>query len=73
MQANQKVGLWTLISPASAGQRWICRCDCGTLRSVLSYNLEQRKTKSCGCAREAVKRRQMALAFPRREAVNVNL
>lgn len=28
---------------------WLCRCDCGTLRIVLSNDLRVGKTKSCGC------------------------
>lgn len=55
MEINQKVGLWTLITPVSCGQRWKCICDCGTVRSVLTYNLKERKTKSCGCTRDAIK------------------
>ena len=81
MQANQRVGLWTLISPGEDGTRWKCRCDCGTVRSVLTYNLVQKKTKSCGCARAAIKH---SAATPtnntwaahnarKREAANVSL
>ena len=28
---------------------WHCRCDCGTERDILSANLRDGKTKSCGC------------------------
>ena len=73
MQANQKVGLWTLISPVSEGQRWKCQCECGTIRAVLTYNLDQKKTKSCGCARSAVKHGHMGLAFQDRRVKNVSL
>ena len=69
MQANQKVGLWTLISPGEDGTRWKCRCDCGTVRSVLTYNLVQKKTKSCGCQRAAIKNIDMREAFQRREFI----
>ncbi len=30
-------------------QRWICRCDCGTEKSILRNNLTQGGVKSCGC------------------------
>ena len=30
---------------------WLCRCDCGTLRSVVACNLSRGITKSCGCLR----------------------
>lgn len=28
---------------------WKCRCDCGNIRVVNSYNIISGKTKSCGC------------------------
>lgn len=31
--------------------RWLCRCDCGTLRIVVGYNLRNGNTRSCGCLR----------------------
>lgn len=30
---------------------WYCRCDCGQVRRVCSYNLKSGITKSCGCLR----------------------
>lgn len=30
---------------------WICRCDCGNVVSVESYNLTKGLTQSCGCLR----------------------
>lgn len=30
---------------------WICKCDCGNIVSVLDFNLIHGKTKSCGCYR----------------------
>ncbi len=33
------------------GTYWICRCDCGTEKSVSSTALKQGYTKSCGCLR----------------------
>lgn len=29
--------------------RWLCRCDCGTEKVILTSSLLQGKTKSCGC------------------------
>ncbi|MBP5422456.1 MAG: hypothetical protein J6Y78_08465 [Paludibacteraceae bacterium] len=29
--------------------RWICKCDCGNTKSVISYSLRKGITKSCGC------------------------
>ena len=28
---------------------WICKCDCGTVRSVNGYNLRSGRSVSCGC------------------------
>jgi hypothetical protein len=28
---------------------WICKCDCGNIRSISAYNLKKGKSKSCGC------------------------
>lgn len=33
----------------SGHAKWICRCDCGNIVSVLSNSLTMNKTKSCGC------------------------
>lgn len=31
------------------GARWICKCDCGTIKSISSANLLSGATQSCGC------------------------
>lgn len=31
--------------------KWICRCDCGNVTSILTDNLRTGITKSCGCLR----------------------
>lgn len=37
----------------SAGQiKWVCKCDCGSIASILTDNLRQGTTKSCGCLRD---------------------
>ena len=33
------------------GILWVCRCDCGERREILSASLTNGNTKSCGCAR----------------------
>ncbi len=34
---------------AKGHTRWICKCDCGTIVSVFSYNFGNGHTQSCGC------------------------
>ena len=31
--------------------KWLCKCDCGKLKEVETYNLTSGHTKSCGCSR----------------------
>lgn len=39
--------------------RWICRCDCGAVKSVANNKLLTENTKSCGClSRELSSQRQ---------------
>lgn len=55
--AGQRFGLLTAIcidtkyvSPGKyRGYKWICKCDCGNIRSSFLVNLLRGKTKSCGC------------------------
>ena len=49
---GQKFGRLTVIERSyipSKKTRWLCKCDCGETRHVLSYQLRSGKTKSCGC------------------------
>jgi hypothetical protein len=49
MEANQRFGHWTVIGPCPRDTRKvICRCDCGTERSVQSRALRVGTSKSCG-------------------------
>ena len=51
---NQKFGKWTVISKdpkkySDREIRWVCKCDCGTIRSVRGTALRNGSSKSCGC------------------------
>ena len=53
---GQRFGLWTVLrrdtsksTTSKRGARWICRCDCGTEKSVLGYALRTGRSISCGC------------------------
>jgi hypothetical protein len=28
---------------------WVCKCDCGTIKTINGYSLIRGATKSCGC------------------------
>lgn len=53
---NQTFGKWTVLRldeseniNSKRGSRWICKCACGTERSVLGYALRFGRSTSCGC------------------------
>ncbi len=49
---GKRFGMLKVLSKDSGngnGSRWLCRCDCGSVHSVLGYNLNAGKTNSCGC------------------------
>ena len=51
--SNQKFNKWTVSDKYETRGRnrvyWWCKCDCGTEKWVLSYNLRNNISKSCGC------------------------
>jgi hypothetical protein len=48
---------WTVLSEESKDKyghrQWLCRCECGTERSVIQGNLNNGNSKDCGCGRVA--------------------
>lgn len=54
--SNQKFGRWTVIEKGGTYKdgdtKWLCICDCGTLREVSSRGLRKGRTKSCGCLKD---------------------
>lgn len=50
---GQRFGRLTVIKPVakSCGRSviWLCLCDCGNYKSVVSYNLRNYSIRSCGC------------------------
>lgn len=53
---GQRFGMWLVIRDSGTRRNgsilWLCRCDCGTERLVLSANLRARST-NCGCAKRS--------------------
>lgn len=52
---GQRFGRWTVLSrdetKTEGNAYWICKCECGTIKSVNSRNLLSGKSTSCGCYR----------------------
>lgn len=48
---GQKFSRLTVIEldKSSKNIRWLCKCDCGTIKSILPGNLKTGDIKSCGC------------------------
>lgn len=53
VHAGEKYNHWTALSKISGGrvEKWICKCDCGTVKIVNKSHLHQGDSKSCGCVR----------------------
>lgn len=49
--AGKKFGRWTVLDDVREGKnrKWLCRCDCGTVRYVLERTLIYDASHSCGC------------------------
>lgn len=45
-----KIGNWTLIEKQD--KKWLCRCSCGSAKSIASSSLTSRASLSCGCLRK---------------------
>lgn len=54
--SGTRFGRWTVLSEAEPDmhngrrlRRWLCKCDCGTVRSVKEQSLKSGVSQSCGC------------------------
>lgn len=54
----QRFGRYTVIERNGVGANgmaaWLCRCDCGTIKTVIGNNLRQGHVVSCGCYQKEV-------------------
>lgn len=48
---GQRFGRWVVLSKGTDKQHWVCRCDCGTTKTVSGYCLKTGESESCGCLR----------------------
>ena len=47
---GQHFGRWEVLERGDPNNsKWVCRCDCGTIREIPSSRLRSRKSESCGC------------------------
>lgn len=51
---GEKYGRWLVLSYLSKGM-WLCKCDCGTTKSVKGSHLKDGLSKSCGCIQKGAK------------------
>lgn len=54
--AGKRYGRWVVLEQAEPGKgystRWLCKCDCGTVKSADGQLLRTGKSQSCGCMSE---------------------
>lgn len=62
LRSRERFGRWTLLEDSSGkrSEKVLCRCDCGTERRVLVGNLVAGYSRSCGCGRKKLKRKDDA-------------
>ena len=56
--SGQVFGRWKVLERVTSGPaghaRWLCRCECGTEKIVLSNSLRRGLSRSCGCYQKEV-------------------
>ena len=48
---GQTFGKWLVMSFNKDTHKWICKCECGTIKEITGTRLRSGRTKSCGCNR----------------------
>lgn len=56
---GQRFTRFTVLRYIKATRRWVCVCDCGTVRHVLSQKLRLKFQRSCGCLRKELQSLRM--------------
>ncbi len=51
MKFNKLLVLYRAYNPRYKHASWVCVCDCGNITTVVSNNLRNGGTKSCGCSK----------------------
>ena len=56
IKVGDRIGQWVVLDEehgtSRSNRKWLCRCDCGTERTVLERNLRYGTSLSCGCLRK---------------------
>ncbi len=48
---GKRFGKWTVLQESEEKYKWVCRCDCGTIRNVVGSTLTRGVSTNCGCVR----------------------
>ena len=61
-EIGKKYNHWTVLEKAESNKygqpKWLCQCDCGKLRKLYLPHIKSGKSKSCGCCRKEVLKKQ---------------
>ena len=61
---GQTFHYWTVLQeaePNKHGQtQWLCKCKCGTVRTLTTYSLRSGRSKSCGCYKSEINTNPLA-------------
>lgn len=44
-------GKWLVVGKSVNDAKWVCRCECGTIREIKRQGLVSGRTRSCGCGK----------------------
>ncbi|WP_199795634.1 hypothetical protein [Bacillus thuringiensis] len=55
---------WTVLSitgdrAKNGGVYWLCKCECGKIKKVVSETLKRGTSKSCGCYKNEVAKKEV--------------
>lgn len=69
---GKRYGHWTVLeraeNNANGTPRWLCKCDCGTIREVDAGHLKNGKSTNCGCvARQNTRERNLLRDYRQEE------
>lgn len=61
---GKRFGRWVVLMRAentiTNRSKWLCKCDCGNIKTVKLHDLRNGRSKSCGCLRKEITRKQFS-------------